>query len=231
MPFGAGHGRRLYLPPQGTFQLSMPSSRADESGPASPCGVDRFGMVQSVPECLRSPCLPCPTHTRPCLRPLACACYAWDILASTRHASDEVLWSKIKKKRDLIKLASSGDMERLSGRIIKLKALIADSPASSPPAAVIKAASPSGNRVRTAKRKDGPYVRFGKCPAKLGIDISAVAAKVAERAGSREAKDFARADEIRRELVAMGGDSWGIKASHVLHALLSASKCDPSAST
>jgi len=42
--------------------------------------------------------------------------------------------------------------------------------------------------------------RRGRQCLRLGIDASAVEAKLQERAAARAAKDFARADELRREL-------------------------------
>ena len=58
----------------------------------------------------------------------------------------------------------------------------------------------------------------GKAAARLGLDEALVARKIAERAAARVAKDFARSDALRDELVTMGiaimdgpqGTSWKI---------------------
>jgi cysteinyl-tRNA synthetase len=57
-----------------------------------------------------------------------------------------------------------------------------------------------------------------KAAARLGIDPSAIEARIEERAGARKAKDFARGDAIRDELLARGvalldgpeGTSWDV---------------------
>ena len=59
----------------------------------------------------------------------------------------------------------------------------------------------------------------GKAAARRGIDEALVARKIAERAAAREAKDFARSDALRDELLAMGvalmdgprGTSWKVE--------------------
>ena len=82
---------------------------------------------------------------------------------------DADLWSQVRKKRSLIKLAEGGDEERFRARVAKLRQMLtAAADAEPPPAAK---ASPHAlpripNAMKKSKdfpvRKEGPYKLFGK---------------------------------------------------------------------
>lgn len=125
---------------------------------------------------------------------------------------DEALWSTIKNKRGLVKIAASGDIDHLKKRIESLKALIANAPQAPTPqashAVAAKGAGRKAGNVKAAKRqqslqrKEGPYEQFGTIPD--GFDAAAITAQVNERLACKVAKDYERADEIRDELKAKG---------------------------
>lgn len=130
---------------------------------------------------------------------------------------DKALWTSIKQKSGLIKLANAGDEAHARKRLSKLRELIADAPEPSAETVARKAwleqGKPSTKRKRPPKRKDGPYEKFGRIPRRLGadIDLEAVSSMVEERAACKRTQDYERADELRLKLKSLGGEEgWGI---------------------
>ena len=91
-------------------------------------------------------------------------------------------------------------LARLRRDLLQLRRDAGDLPARRPPSSCCRAAS--------------------GCARGEGIDPAAVEARIADRAAARAAKDFARADEIRRELKEQGielmdtpaGTTWRVVA-------------------
>ena len=131
---------------------------------------------------------------------------------------DEELWSKIKNRRSLEKLASKGEEEHAKKRIASLRETIANAPLSTPAPTPTSAAAVNKNRKKQiAKiRKEGPYELFGEVPA--GMDAESISALVEKRSAAKVAKDYAAADKLREELKDMGVvirddlRSWYVKA-------------------
>ena len=131
---------------------------------------------------------------------------------------DATLWSEIKQKQSLIKLAASGDEEHARKRLDKLRAIIAeakaepDDPEKTARKAFLRDGVRSKKKVRTPNRSDGPYKRYGRIPSGIKLDVVEVDAMVAERAACKISKDYSRADELRLALRGLGGDEgWGVK--------------------
>ena len=121
---------------------------------------------------------------------------------------DDALWSAIKNKRGLTKLANAGDEEHTRSRVATLRELVKNPPPT-PPAAPKPAPKPTEPRKAKAvarqqslQRKDGPYSLYGDLPE--GMDAVAIGAQVEERSGAKLAKDYAKADAIREALAAQG---------------------------
>jgi hypothetical protein len=130
---------------------------------------------------------------------------------------DDELWSKIKNKRSLEKLARDNEEEHARKRIESLRATIAASPPPAPRAATSTKKRDSPKKSKAPVRKDGPYELFGKVPDET--DVAAIQALVDQRAAAKLSNDYAAADEIRIRLketmgVTVRDDlrTWHIKA-------------------
>lgn len=102
---------------------------------------------------------------------------------------DAELWSQIKNKRSLEKLAEQGEEDHGRKRIAKLRQQIAEAPAAPPasaPAAKKKKAAP---KRKSAVKKVGPYSLYGSLPD--GTDEAAISALVEQRSAAKVSKDYA----------------------------------------
>ena len=102
---------------------------------------------------------------------------------------DEALWTQIRSKASLVKLAEAGDEAGLRAKLEAIRERVAQE-ASSAAASAPPPAAP------------GVFKRAGN--KKLPIDEAKVEELIAEREEMRRARDFEKADAIRDELSAMG---------------------------
>lgn len=112
-----------------------------------------------------------------------------------------------------VALAAIGDLARLSNELADLAKKRTKDPSfmaiAGGLARELLAALASSTSTLGLMRTEGEAYRArtrAKRIAQAGLTEAAVGAKVAERIHARDAKDFARADEIRKELVALGID-------------------------
>jgi len=125
---------------------------------------------------------------------------------------DAELWSKIRAKRALLNLASSGEEELGRARIEKIRAIVTTE-AEAPPAKPAPRAAAKSKSTRS-KSQDGAKGGGGAKPLRdgyslkgeppTGIDIGTIEQLLAERVAAKLAKEYGQADALQAQLEGMG---------------------------
>lgn len=123
----------------------------------------------------------------------------------TELGMDPALWSAVKSKAGLIKLAESGDDSAAKAKIAAISRAVAAEAAGAPPTG--SEAFERRRAARTARNAGaaqplGEYKLEGSLPA--AVDAAAVASMMAKRVEAKKTRDFAAADAIQDELKDMG---------------------------
>lgn len=109
---------------------------------------------------------------------------------------DDALWSKIRSKAALLKLAEAGEEAQLRTRIEQIRAAVAGE------AAKAEATAARARPPPTAATSPDTYTREGDRSAPA--DVARIEALLAERLQAKRRREFDEADALRDELGAMG---------------------------
>jgi hypothetical protein len=114
---------------------------------------------------------------------------------------DEALWSNIRSKASLVRLAEGGDEAAVKARLDEIREAIANPKPSGPPPA-----APGAPKVY---RRDGP--------ASADVDEAKVGQLLTERAQAKRSKDYAAADVLQEQLRTMGVDIFDRRGTWKVH--------------